>query len=165
MERRHHYETSTTWTGDLGRGTVDHRSYERAHETSADGRPSIASSSDPSFRGDAARWNPELLLVASLSQCHLLWYLSLCATSGVVVVAYDDDAVGVMIETADGGGRFESVMLRPHVTIATGDLLTRAHELHDQAAGMCFIAASVNFPVHHAPVIEVAEQVTSGTPT
>ena len=164
MERRHRYETRTTWTGDVGHGTSGHAAYERAHETAAAGRPPILSSSDPSFRGDAARWNPELLLVASLSQCHMLWYLSLCAASGVVVVGYDDDASGVMIESADGGGRFESVTLRPQVQIVTCDRLDRARELHDEAARRCFIAASVSFPVHHAPVIDVV-QPTPGTST
>ena len=152
MGRTHTYRTVTTWTGNLGHGTTGYRSYERALETRAEGRPALEGSSDPTFRGDPARWNPELLLVASLSQCHLLWYLSLCATSGVVVLDYADDAVGEMVESADGGGHFQTVTLRPRVVVAAADMIGLAESLHDEAAAKCFIAASVNFPVRHEPV-------------
>ena len=84
----HTYELTVTWTGDEGRGTADYRSYRRDHVVSAEGRPDLAGSSDPTFRGDATRWNPEQLLVAALSQCHMLWYLHLCATNDVVVTGY-----------------------------------------------------------------------------
>ena len=166
MEREHRYETTTIWTGNPGAGTRDYASYERSHETHAAGRPLIAGSSDPSFRGDAERWNPELLLVASLSQCHMLWYLSLCATAGVVVVAYHDDASGVMIESDAGGGRFESVTLRPHVVIDNADTLDSAVQLHVEAARCCFIASSMNFPVGHEPVVTVdLSQMSAGRRT
>ncbi len=145
--RRHHYEVVTTWTGDRGEGTASFRGYDRAHEVSAGDKPVIPGSSDPSFRGDPARWNPEELLVASLSQCHMLWYLHLCSVSGVVVVGYRDEAEGVMGEQADGGGRFESVTLRPHVTVAEAGMVERAEALHHDAHDKCLIANSVAFPV------------------
>src|ERR1700742_747178 len=116
MSRKHTYETSTTWTGNRGQGTAAYRSYDRTHDTSAPGRPVIAASSDPAFRGNDDRWNPELLLVAALSQCHMLAYLHCCAVGGVVVTGYEDTAQGVMAETDDGGGHFEDVVLRPVVT-------------------------------------------------
>jgi organic hydroperoxide reductase OsmC/OhrA len=151
MARRHTYETRSIWTGDRGQGTSDYRAYGRTYDTTSTGRPAIAGSSDPAFRGDADRWNPELLLVAALSQCHMLSYLHRCAVSGVVVTAYEDAAEGVMVETDDGGGHFEDVVLRPLVTVADPGMVERAQALHEDAAALCFIAASVNFAVRHEP--------------
>jgi organic hydroperoxide reductase OsmC/OhrA len=151
----HHYEIRTTWTGNRGAGTTGYRDYDRAHEVSAPGKPTLAGSSDPTFRGDRTRWNPEELLVAALSACHMLWYLHLCADAGIVVTDYRDEARGVMETTREGGGRFTEVVLRPRVTIACGDA-ARAGTLHDEAHRLCFIASSVNFPVRHEPVLESA---------
>lgn len=151
MDKRHTYSVRLDWTGNQGTGTSSYRAYSRSHELSAPGKEAIAGSSDPTFRGDPARWNPEELLVASLSACHQLWYLHLCAEAEIVVQAYSDDASGVMIEQPDGAGQFESVTLRPHVTLAPGSDETVARELHHAAAEKCFIARSVSFPVHHEP--------------
>jgi organic hydroperoxide reductase OsmC/OhrA len=151
MPRRHSYETHSTWTGDRGQGTADYRSYDRTFDTTSPGRPAIAGSSDPAFRGDDDRWNPELLLVAALSQCHMLSYLHRCSISGVVVTGYEDTAEGVMVETDDGGGHFVDVVLRPLVTVAEPEMVERAQALHEDAAALCFIASSVNFPVRHEP--------------
>lgn len=148
MNREHHYSTTVTWTGDLGEGTAGYRAYSRDHEVSARDKPPLPGSSDPAFRGDAARWSPEDLLVASLAQCHMLWFLHLCAVNGIVVTAYTDEATGVMEETADGAGRFTSVTLHPAVTLADPALADKAAELHEQAHRLCFIANSVNFDVH-----------------
>jgi organic hydroperoxide reductase OsmC/OhrA len=156
MARRHEYETETTWTGDRGQGTASFRAYDRHYETTAPGRPAIAGSSDPAFRGDPERWNPELLLVAALSQCHLLSFLHRCAVNDVVVTGYRDRAAGVMAENADGGGRFEEVILRPVVTVAAAAMADRTEALHGEAAALCFIASSVNFPVRHEPRTLVA---------
>ena len=157
MSRRHRYETTTVWNGDRDRGTADYRAYDRLYDTSSHDRPTIAGSSDPAFRGDTTRWNPELLLVAALSQCHLLSYLHRCAVSGVVVTAYSDTAVGVMAECEDGGGHFEEVVLRPVVTVADASMIERAAQLHEEASTRCFIAASVNFPVRHEPQVGVSD--------
>jgi organic hydroperoxide reductase OsmC/OhrA len=153
--KQHHNETASTWTGDRGEGTSGYRSYDRAHETVTPGRPPILSTSDPAFRGDPGRWNPELLLVAALSQCHMLAYLHQCAVGGVVVTSYVDAATGTMAETPNGGGHFEEVVLRPVVTVAAEEMAERAHALHKKASELCFIASSVNFPVHHEPEIKV----------
>lgn len=156
-ERMHHYAVHVTWTGNTGEGTARHRGYERAHLIEAPGKAPIAGSSDPAFRGDATRWNPEELLLASISACHKLWYLGLCADSGVVVTAYEDAAEGVMIEEASGAGQFTSVTLRPVVTIAETSDAAKALALHHDAHAMCFIARSVNFPVGCVPVIRRAD--------
>jgi len=121
----------------------------------AAGAPPIPGSSDPAFRGDPGRWNPELELTAALSQCHMLWFLHLAAVTGVVVTAYADDARGTMAETDNGAGHFTEVVLRPRVTVATADMARRAHALHAEANAKCFIANSVNFPVRHEPTVTV----------
>jgi organic hydroperoxide reductase OsmC/OhrA len=145
------YPLTLTWTGNLGTGTGDHRGYSRAHEVTAPGVPPLLGSADPTFRGEADRWNPEQLLVAALSQCHLLAYLHVCAGAGVVVTAYVDHPEGVLARTSGGGGRFTEVTLRPTVTVASADQLDRAQNLHEEATRQCFIANSVNFPIHHTP--------------
>jgi organic hydroperoxide reductase OsmC/OhrA len=151
--REHRYRVQTVWTGNTGTGTANYRGYQRAHETRVEGKPTIPGSSDPGFRGDAARWNPEELLVSSLSSCHMLWYLHLCADAGIVVTEYVDEATGLMEETADGGGYFSRVVLKPVVTISGPEDIERAKSLHHDAHAKCFIANSVNFPVDCEPVV------------
>lgn len=153
--KEHHYQVQTQWTGNLGQGTQNYRAYERAHEITSSGKAPIAGSSDPAFRGDATRYNPEELMVASLSSCHMLWYLHLCSTAKVIVTSYVDQATGTMSETADGGGHFTSVVLQPNITIDPGGDLTLAAQLHERAHQLCFIANSVNFPVRCEPTITV----------
>jgi organic hydroperoxide reductase OsmC/OhrA len=147
MAREHHYAIAVEWTGNRGTGTSGYRAYDRDHVATAPGKPAIPGSSDPAFRGDKTRWNPEELLVVSLAQCHMLWYLHLAAEAGVVVVEYRDAAEGVMVESADGGGRFATVILKPQVVVAAGSSPERALALHHAAHEKCFIANSVNFPV------------------
>lgn len=153
--KHHSYAIHLDWTGNEGTGTSAYRAYSRAHEISAPGKPAIAGSSDPAFRGDPARWNPEELLVASLSSCHQLWYLHLCAEAGIVVQEYSDDASGVMIEQPDGAGQFESVTLRPRAKLTRGADEQVARALHHEAAKKCFIARSVSFRVDHEPSFEI----------
>jgi organic hydroperoxide reductase OsmC/OhrA len=149
--KEHHYPIHVQWTGNTGTGTSQYRSYERAHEYSAASKPVIPGSSDPAFRGDRTRYNPEELLVMALSSCHMLWMLHLSAVAGIVVTAYEDNASGTMVETADGGGRFTEVVLRPRVTCEPGTDRSRLNEIHERAHHLCFIANSVNFPVRCEP--------------
>ena len=154
-QREHNYSVQVKWTGNLGQGTNGYRGYSRDHEISAAGRASVAGSSDPAFRGDPERYSPEDLLVSSLSACHMLWYLHLCAEAGIIVVEYLDQASGVMMETPDGGGRFKEVVLIPRVAISAGGDPELAERLHERAHHLCFIANSVNFPVRCEPRIRV----------
>ena len=156
MTKKHKYTLQVAWTGDQGSGTSHYDAYSRDHLVRAANKQAIEASSDPAFRGDATRHNPEELFVASLSSCHMLWYLHLCADAGIVVVAYSDDASGVEIEQADGAGQFESVMLRPHAKFAAGSDENIARRLHDAAAEKCFIARSMSFKVEHKPTFEIA---------
>jgi organic hydroperoxide reductase OsmC/OhrA len=153
--KTHHYPVTVTWTGNTGDGTAKPNGYSKDHEVSGDGKHVIEASSDPAFNGDPARWNPEELLVASLSQCHMLWYLSRCAKYGVVVTDYVDRAEGVMVEDRNGGGRFESVVLRPEITLAAGADQAKADAQHHEAHELCFIANSVNFPITVEPTYRV----------
>jgi organic hydroperoxide reductase OsmC/OhrA len=122
MDLRHHYAVSVEWTGNRGSGTSGYRDYGGDHVVRADGKlHELSGSSDRAFHGDRERWNPEELLLTALSQCHLLSYLHVAASRGIVVVAYTDDATGEMQQTADGGGHFTEATLRPVVTIAAGD--------------------------------------------
>lgn len=150
--KNHHYEIKIKWTGNLGVGTQDYRSYSRNHAISADGKyAEILASSDPAFLGDKVRYNPEELLLSSLSACHMLWYLHLCAESGVVVVDYTDNAIGTMEESKDGGGRFTKVTLHPIVVVAENRQIETANRLHEKAHKLCFIANSCNFPIGNVP--------------
>ena len=158
MPKTHHYELTVTWTGNTGTGTSGYQAFERSHEVSIDGKPTIHGSADPAFRGARERWNPEELLVASLSQCHMLWYLVLCAKEGIVVTGYVDHPSGTLVETEDGGGHFEEVLLQPQVTITTSDKMERAIALHERAHALCYVAKSVNFAVRTEPnVVSAAE--------
>jgi organic hydroperoxide reductase OsmC/OhrA len=157
MSRTHTYQTSVTWTGNRGTGTSGYGDYDRNHEVGADGRAPIEASSEPLFRGDPTLWNPELEMTAALSQCHMLWYLHLCAATSVIVTSYVDNARGTMLETAGGGGHFTEVVLSPHVVVSSWDMVEEAVELHVRAHNNCFIANSVNFPVHCKPVVAVAK--------
>lgn len=156
-QKTHQYRTHVTWDGNTGRGTETYQAYERSHTIRVHGKPPIAGSSDPAFHGDPNRHNPEELLVASLSSCHMLWYLHLCSQADVVVCAYIDDALGLMRETKAGGGHFSEVRLRPAVTIAVDSDRRLAETLHESAHRMCFIANSVNFPVLCEPSISVSQ--------
>ncbi len=150
------YQVDVLWTGNSGSGTYSYRGYERSHSVQVKGKPVIYGSSDPAFRGDAAKYNPEELLVASLSSCHMLWYLHLCAEAGIVVMEYVDHATGTMIERQDGSGYFEEVVLKPTVTVSEDKMMPLAKALHERAHKKCFIANSVNFRVLYQPDIKMA---------
>ncbi|MGY1551105.1 OsmC family protein [Microbacterium sp. A588] len=149
----HHYALTTTWDGNLGTGTSGYRDYSRDVSIRVDGKPLLLASADKPFRGDAERWNPEDLLLAALSECHLLSYLHACVSAGVVVVSYRDSATGVMTEDGRSGGAFTEVLLRPQVIVVDAAMIGAAERAHADAHRMCFIANSVNFPVRHEATV------------
>jgi len=155
--REHRYHTATRWTGNLGQGTAGYRAYRREHTIEVAGKAAIQGSSDPAFRGDPACHNPEELLVAAASACHMLMYLHLCADAGIAVTAYEDAATGVMVEDADGGGRFRSIVLAPRITLATGSDQERARALHAEAHRLCFVANSLSTPISCEPTFAETE--------
>lgn len=141
------------WVGNQGQGTADYKSYKRDHTYQVENKKIIEGSSDPSFRGDPTRYNPEELLVSALSSCHMLWYLHLCSVNNVVVVNYVDHASGTMEEFQNGSGKFNEVILNPEVTVEDESMIPKAMELHHEANKYCFIANSINFPVRHLPKV------------
>ncbi|PZQ62846.1 MAG: peroxiredoxin [Sphingomonas taxi] len=157
MSAPHHFRIALRWTGDRGTGTSSYAAYGRDHVIEGEGKAAaIPGSSDPRFRGDAARWNPEELLLAALSACHQLWYLHLCADAGITVTDYRDAADAELVLEPDGGGRIVAATLRPAVTIAAGGDAARASSLHGEARRLCFIARSVAFPVRHEACVTTA---------
>ena len=150
---KHAFHISMTWTGNLGSGTSAYDTYERSHEYHAEGKPVIQGSSAPEYRGDASRYNPEELLLASVSSCHMLWYLHLCTEAGVIVKSYTDTASGELKLYPNGSGEFSGIELNPVVTIDAGSDERLARSLHHDANRMCFIARSLRCDVEHRPEI------------
>lgn len=149
----HTYALDVAWTGNRGSGTSGYREYDREHTVSAPGKPVLRGSADPAFRGVPEAWNPEELLVAALSQCHMLWYLSLAANAGIVVSTYTDQPTGRLEMNPDGSGQFSEVLLAPRVTVADRSMVAAAERLHTDAHDRCFIARSVSFVVRHRGVV------------
>lgn len=156
MHPNHNYKLTLKWTGNKGTGTSGYRAYDRNHEIYVEGKTTLLGSADPTFHGDKTVHNPEDLLLASLSACHMMSYLHVCVKAGIVVTDYIDNATGTMVVNADGSGRFTEVILNPIVTITDESLLAKAKELHTEANLLCFIANSVNFPVKHNAESKIA---------
>ena len=155
-ERTHEYRITSRWTGNSGSGTSAYGAYSRAYEVTGEGKSApIPGSSDPAFRGDAARYNPEELLVGALSTCHMLWVLHLCADAGIVVTEYADEAWGEMVEHADGSGEMTRVTLRPRMRITDSGRTAEVAAIHDRAHAVCCLARSVRFVVRHEPIVLV----------
>ncbi len=155
MSHTHTYLATLVWEGNLGEGTATYQAYSRRWRVRFGGKPDLVGTADPAYRGESDRHNPEDLLVTSLSSCHMLTWLALCARNRITVVSYSDEATGTMETTPDGGGRFVSVTLHPKAEILEEKQKALALELHHKAHQLCFIAASVNFPVEHAAVVTV----------
>lgn len=155
--KEHNYKLTVKWTGNKGTGTSNYIAFERSHSIIIDNKTEILGSSDPAFLGDKTKHNPEDLLVASLSSCHMLWYLHLCAEAKIIVVDYMDNTTGIMMETSNGGGHFTEVTLNPIVTVTDISMIEKANELHKKANELCFIANSVNFPVRHNAISKMLD--------
>lgn len=153
----HSYALTLNWTGNLGAGTLNYRGYNRNYEISVQNKPVIQGSSDPDFSGDPTRYNPEELLLASVSSCHMLWYLHICSEEGVIVTSYHDIAKGTMEETEDGGGKFIAINLFPVIEVADESMIASANAAHSKANKRCFIANSLNFHVGHQPTCKAAK--------
>jgi organic hydroperoxide reductase OsmC/OhrA len=159
LSHEHVFECRLDWTGAANGAVKDYASYSREVRVEIAGKPALRASAAEVFRGDASLWNPEDMLVASLSTCHCLSYLALAARAGIPVTAYEDDARGTM-DLVDKVMRFTRVLLRPKVTLAAGAEahVDKARALHTKAHHECFIASSVNFPVDHEPTIVTARE-------
>lgn len=154
--RDHEYAARLVWDGNTGTGTATYAGYGRQYRVLMTGKPDISGTADPMFKGDASKHNPEDLFLASISACHMLSYLALCARQGVRVVEYEDDVRGTMKFDGRGGGKFEEVVLHPSVTIEGKDHTELALELHEKAHELCYIAASCSVPIRHEPTVRSA---------
>ena len=153
--RSHDYRALLIWDGNLGEGTSGYAAYGRQYRIVIDGKAELHGSANPAFRGEREKHDPEDLFLASISSCHMLSYLALCARAGIRVVAYEDHASGTLVLDGAGGGRFSEVTLRPSVTIAGHDA-DRAAAMHDKAHELCFIANSCSVPIRHDATVRVA---------
>ena len=145
----HDYTARVVWTGNRGEGTRHYKGYSRTWNVETPGKPVIQCSNDPLLGGDPALHNPEDMLIAALSACHMLWFLHLASGAGIVVMAYEDDPLAVGETDAQGASRFLHATLRPRITVAPGSDLEQADALHARGHDYCFIARSVNFPIDY----------------
>lgn len=125
-----------------------YQSYNRDHEWAFPGGQTLRASAAPGYHGDAALANPEEAFIASLSSCHMLTFLALCAKKKLVVNSYSDMAVGSLGKLDNGRMAVTKVTLRPKIEFAgeapdAGTL----RDLHDKAHHYCFIANSVTTEV------------------
>jgi organic hydroperoxide reductase OsmC/OhrA len=157
MPKTHEYTVNAKWTGNTGKGTDSYRGYERSLTISAEGKTDIFCTSDTAFNGDKTKHNPEQLLLASISSCHLLWYLHVCSEAGVIVLAYEDRATARMIENTDGSGFFEEATLYPEVLVQHQSMIEKAIGLHEKAHRFCYIASSCNFPIRCKPDVKAVD--------
>ncbi|MBK9272048.1 MAG: OsmC family protein [Saprospiraceae bacterium] len=147
------YRLKLEWTGNLGKGTFGYTQYDRSYRVSMDGKPDLDLSADVHFRGEPNKYNPEEMLLMAVSSCHMLWYLHLCADAGVIVMNYIDRPEATLTFDQNGVGRMEGFVLKPEVSISPDSNASRAIELHKEANKRCFIANSLNVPIHHKPVV------------
>ncbi|ESY08880.1 OsmC family protein [Mesorhizobium sp. C386A] len=152
MPRNHDYTCRIGWTGNRGDGTRTYRGYDRTWDIATAGKPVINCSNDPLLGGNPALPNPEDLLLASVSGCHMLWYLHLASDARIVVHSYTDEPLGHGESEPTGAGRFLSVTLRPRIEVEAGVDLDKAEAIHHRIHEVCYIARSVNFPI----VVEAA---------
>ncbi len=148
---KHDYTARVVWTGNRGDGTASYKGYDRTWNVETPGKPVIHCSNDPLMGGDPTLHNPEDMLIAALSACHMLWYLHLASNAGITVLAYRDDPLAVGETDTTGASRFLRATLRPEITVPVGTDLAVADTVHHEIGKVCFIARSVNFPVDYAP--------------
>lgn len=155
MANLHDFVSSIVWTGNRGEGTRAYKGYDRTWDIALPGKDIIHCSNDPLLGGDAAKMNPEDLLISALSACHMLWYLHLASNAGIIVTGYRDDPVGHGETLSNGAGRFLSAILRPKISVQDAADLELAAALHQKVHAFCFIARSVNFPVSYEPTFNL----------
>jgi len=155
MAKQHNYSLNIKWTGNKGEGTTRYDAYDRSYIISGENKVGILGSADAPFRGDITKYNPEDLLLASLSSCHMLWYFHLCADAGIIVTEYIDNPTGILVQNETGSGSFSEVTLNPTVIVSDNSMIEKANQLHEKANQFCFIANSVNFKVKHNPTCNI----------
>ena len=162
MSQAHLFETRLHWPADPAQALPPEPAFSRASVLGGTGKADVAAGAPTVFGGDETRYNPEELLLMSLSQCHMLTYLAIASKKRMAILAYEDRATGTLglgepgtKHGPPGKMSMQEVTLRPRVTVAKGTDLADAMAIHEKAHANCFIANSVNFPVtHEAEIIE-----------
>ncbi len=160
MSDAHVFEITLTYPANAAQLTPPNANFSRDNIMKSGTKHEIAASSPGAFGGDDARYNPEELMLMSLSECHMLTYLAIAAKKQMTIVRYEDRATGQL-----GIGEFgvagktsmQRVTLHPRVTVAKGTNLEDAQAMHVKAHANCFMANSVNFPITTKPEIIEAD--------
>lgn len=145
MAQEHRFACRTVWRGAM-EDPPDPKTWRRGHVIEIAGKPDLLGSTSSAFYGDDSRHNPEDLLVAALSSCHMLSFLSASARARLRIVAYEDRAEAVL-SLVERRFRFTEAILRPRITVAREADLAKAREMNELARSICFVSNAVNFPV------------------
>lgn len=160
MSDTHVFEITLTYPASTAQATPPDANFSRNNIMKSAGKHEVAASSPATFGGDDTRYNPEELMLMSLSECHMLTYLAIAAKKQMKIVRYEDRATGQL-----GMGEFgvvgktsmQRVTLHPRVTVAKGTNLDDARAMHVKAHANCFMANSVNFLITAEPEIIEAD--------
>lgn len=150
MKNKHIYTLNLQWLGEKGLSTIKN---DRKYLVEIAGKPSFIGSADKVFHGDPQYYNPEDLLLASLSACHMMSYFYVCRKAGIEILSYNDHPEGALVLDSSGSGRFTQVILKPIIAIANVQQIDLAIFLHKEAGKLCFIANSVNFEIVYNPIV------------
>ena len=142
----HKYQLKLNWTGG---SEIDAIQNDRMYEVLIDRKPTIYGSADKPFFGDPEKYNPEDLLLAALSACHMMSFMYVCRKLGIKVYHYEDHATGLLKINQDGTGQFEFAELKPKVKADHMPDGMIFKELNSRAAKLCFIKRSINFTVNY----------------
>lgn len=160
-EKSHSFEATLTWQP-MGK-KFTFKEYSRIYKVSSPGKMEFLATAAPEYAGSKYHYNPEDLLVVSLSACHMLTYLAYASNSKVEILDYVDHAKGSLHQEGKVM-KFKEVILKPRIVVRKGTDLKKAESLHEKAHHGCFIANSVNFPVKIEPVFEEIEDVSTTAP-
>ena len=151
----HQFKIELDWKLPLKTNNNHQRTYIKSHTIYIKDKPNLEVSAAKVFKGDPKLYNPEDLLLSSLTSCHMMSYLYCCAQNNIEVVSYSDESEAFLEVNSDGSGRITKVILNPIVYITDPNQIELANSLHKKANRLCFIANSCNFVVEHNGVCNV----------
>ncbi len=145
----HLFKVALNWIKKESKMDSSTRIYTKSHHISIEGKPDLEVSAAKAFKGDPNLYNPEDLLLSSLTSCHMMSYLYCCAQHKIEVISYQDHSEATLQVNPDGSGKIVKVDLFPEIIISDSSQTELALSLHKKANELCFIANSCNFPVYH----------------
>lgn len=149
MNRELKYNIGLSWLGGVNKDK-NYR-YDKTYELSFKNKPSIKGSADVVFHGDKNLYNPEEMLLAALSSCHMMSFFYLCGINKIEIKSYVDSPQGFLEINTNGSGQFKNVVLEPTIILSEKEDLVKMATLFKQASDYCFIARSCNFEIAHLP--------------